>query len=363
MKKCKHNIFLILLILLFIAPIGCSRQKLELWPRPEHIKSLRSAKVVRIVVNQTYEPKMLNKILKLPFEKITKKLLKYAGLKTVSANAEKYDITLKIDSKGEPLYNSYQSRILSIEPSKRFKKVISWSGADISGTISLEIQGILVCQTNFRNHKSPPGSISTLRETADKAPFLEALIEDGSRFGSRFGYGTHFICKILEIMGKVYGYNCIINAFKNEKEDNLWVNASIAIGRLENPEILDVLIAISKDKNEDKYFRRWAMSSLWSDLRACKALIELLKDNDDEIRETAARLLLFQIYKRTFVALIEALKDKKHSVRYFAKESLRQMTMGIGEWFNSDYEKWLEWWNKNKEKIYWSKGGWKKEND
>lgn len=97
----------------------------EITAKEEQLKILRSARVVRIVVEQ---PHFLN-IYYFPFEKMARGLLKYAGLKICEINNRKYDATLEIKVDAEAICDVYEVS---------GKKGQYCFGAEIYGTIRLE---------------------------------------------------------------------------------------------------------------------------------------------------------------------------------------------------------------------------------
>jgi hypothetical protein len=69
-------------------------------------------KVIRIVVEQSYSDKTYSPVegINLPFEFIARKLLEYADFKVAHYKSENYNLTLKIQAKGEALGTEYSTR-------------------------------------------------------------------------------------------------------------------------------------------------------------------------------------------------------------------------------------------------------------
>jgi hypothetical protein len=86
---------------------------------------------VRVVVEESYG---VAGGVSLPFEDKARDLLKYAGIKVVGADAEDYDITLRIQAKGRARAPYHH---------------ITYSSASLYGLISLEIKGVPVYSDSF----------------------------------------------------------------------------------------------------------------------------------------------------------------------------------------------------------------------
>ncbi len=117
-------------------------------PVEEQHRALRSAKTVRIVVDQSYGKA---KGISLPFEDVARRVLEYAGLKTSGVDAKDYDVTLRIQAQG-------RAESFTYTPGGTL-----YSGASVSGVISLEIPGISACKKSFSGSISPPGTVNVNR--------------------------------------------------------------------------------------------------------------------------------------------------------------------------------------------------------
>ena len=247
MKRGKLVIFLIFLSMFLYLMNGYSTAQ----PSEEQFTAFRSAKTVRIIVNQFYgEAKGVS----LPFEYVAGRLLqKYARLKVVKADAKNYDVTLSIEAKGEA------------KSSERYPT--NYSGASLSGTISLEIPNIPVYKKSFYGYETPAKFHISGYSTPSSAPFDRAFSKSGS-----------FLSQILEMMGEVYGHPCIISALKDDDLD-VRIRAVEIIGKLKEPSAVKPLIkALQKD---DKIYVKKAIAEALGEIgdpRAVQPLIVYLKN-------------------------------------------------------------------------------------
>lgn len=388
-----------------------AQSRLKKLIRTEQLHALRSAKTIKIFVNQSYE-KAEN--VSLPFEDWTGKLFQYAGFKVVGTEAKRYDAAIKIKTKGNPL-----GAVYSLE---RYE----YSGASLSGTISIEIRNVQPYVESFRAKISPPDKIGPVHLSASDAPFWEAFRAQGS-----------FLPKIFEIMGELFGNKPLIEAIKDGslkvklmpavslgniksageikqlivalkdkktgenaadalvkigrpavkplitamKNENGEVrkNAARALGEIKDRRAVKTLIAALDD--EDKDFREIVVQALGriEDSRVVEPLISVLnnQDEDESVRWEAAASLGKIKSSRSVEPLIHALKDKSRDIRGVAAAALgeisddraiepliealkdrdksirRNIALALrkitGQDFGEDHKKWKKWWQKNKE--------------
>ena len=269
--------FLFLVVLLLF--VSC------LQAQSEEVSSDVQVKVVRVVVNQTYE--IADKV-SLPFYDYTKKILEYAGFSVVDENAKYYDATLYIDVKGIPggaYYSDWKYH---------------WTEATLRGTLSFSINGGKTYRWNFSYTEGPYGIIFGGYCTPNDAPF-------------RIAFDEGFLPFLFKSISELKGISPLISALKDEDWRIRW-GAAYALGEIKDP-------------------------------RAVEPLIQALKDDDSNVREKAAWALGWIGDKRAVEPLIQALKDEDSNVRLRAACALREIT---GKDFGMDYNKWNEWWQKNK---------------
>ena len=317
--------------------------------------AFRHTKTVKIIVNQSYgEAEGVS----LPFEDIARRLCQYAGLQVVEAEAEDYDVTLKIQAKGEAEGNFYTGSISGYQ----------YSGASLSGTITLKIPGIPAYKKYFEGYISPPFTIIDKYPDPSSAPFDWAFRKSGS-----------FISKIIEMMGEVYGSNTLIAALKDEYR---YVREKVAeaLEKIGKPAVELLIAALLK--HNDSVVRRYAAEALGDikDSRAVEPLIAALEDEDSDVRteaahalgeigdswavepliaalndwhvsvrERAARALGEIRDSRAVEPLIAALQDRdSYVLRELAAEALKKIT---NQDFGENRRAWSKWWQENKKKY------------
>ncbi|MCD6493385.1 MAG: HEAT repeat domain-containing protein [Archaeoglobaceae archaeon] len=306
--------FLFLAILLLFA--SCILQA-----QSEEVSSDVQVKVVRVVVNQTYEK--ADKV-SLSFYDYTKKILEYAGFSVVDENAKYYDATLYIDVKGIP-GGAYYSKW-----GCNWNWEYRWTEATLKGTLSFSINGGKTYCWNFSYTEGPYSAISGGYFTPNDAPF-------------RIAFDEGFLPFLFKSISELKGISPLISALKDEDWRIRW-GAAYALGEIKDPRAVEPLIQALKD--EDSGVRCAAANAL---VRigepAVEPLIQALKDDDSNVREKAAWALGWIGDKRAVEPLIQALKDEDSNVRQGAAYALGEIT---GKDFGTDYNKWNEWWQKNK---------------
>lgn len=321
MKKNMFNIIVISLCMLFYAfTVNVTAQ-----PTEEQLKAFRSAKTVIMIVNQSYKVEDGDEIkdVSLPFEEVAKRILQYAGLKVAGNNAKYYDVTLRIQSKGEA-------------KSIHYTIGTRYSAASLSGIILFESAGIQAYKKSFKGYISPPFIIGEDKyKNPSSAPFNEVFWISGS-----------FVSKTLIMIGEVYGVNALIGALKDQEYD-LRYRAIEALGEIKDNRAVEPLIAVRKDKNSS--VRKDVAEALeklgWSpeDVKqrviylidkgkwnecvnigkpAVEPLIAALKDKDSDVRKKAAEALGKIKDSRAGEALLATFKDEITDVRQYAAEAL-----------------------------------------
>ncbi len=185
----------------------------------ERHPAFRHTRTVKIIVKQSYgEAKDVSP----PFEAVAQKLVKYAGLSLVGADAKGYDVTLKIQARGNAMGASYigRSRLDGYQ----------YSGAFLSGMITLEIPGIHTYKKTFKAEIKPPSEIKGGFPAPSDAPFHSAYLK------------SEFLVKMLEIMGKFYGPACLCAALKDE-DYYVLQRAARVLGEIKDRQAVEPLIA------------------------------------------------------------------------------------------------------------------------
>lgn len=271
-------------------------------PTQKQLEVFRSAKTVRVLVNQSYGDA---KDVSLPFKDVTKRLLGYAGIRIASADSKTYDITIKIQAQGQVKGTYYLNQY-------------HYSGASLSGSISFISQDCPPYKKAFSVDIYPPTIITSKYPTPSSAPFKGAFYESGS-----------FLSKFIEMIGVVYGKNCIVMASLSDKDWRLRSNAAEILGSKRDPEIIKPMIEALNDKKS--LVRRNAAEAMGDidDPMVIEALIVALRDIDYDVRRLASDSLA-KIGKSTVEPLIVAMKNKNYKIQEGAIEALERMPMFAG---------------------------------
>lgn len=288
MGKTKFVIFLISLIAFFISLNGYAMAQLT----EEQLEAFRSAKTVKIVVNQSYGRAQG---VSLPFEDLTRRLLKYVGLEVVGTEVEHYDLKLKIEAVGMAISHDY------------FRVGKLYTGAIIEGSVSFEVQGIPVYEGSFKEIKKSQKTVMSvmakyLKDPSD-APFKKLTYE--------------FDKNIINMMAEVYGTKFLLKALE-DKNHGIAAASKDALRNIKDPNTVEPLIAI------------------------------LINDESRILRSDVATVLGHIGDPRAIEPLIDSLKEEIKLIRDSILWALKNIT---GEDLGEDQEKWQKWWEENKEKF------------
>ena len=261
----------------------------------EQEDAFRSAKTARIVVKQSYGEA---KDVSLPFEDFAQRLLKYAGLKIVKTKSA--DMTLNIEAEGRAIGANYGKHYI-------------YSGASLSGMITLELSNMAPYKRDFKGVKHPSPTLvfgkgeklDPISNKPSRAPFKWAFSELGS-----------FVTQMFEILGDVHGWEFLLNVAAKEKDLNVRKAAmNVALGEMKDKGAVEPIIALLKDK--DMRVRKAAVEVLGeiNDKRAVEPFIALLKNKRSNVRVEAADALGEMKDKRAVKPLIALLKYKDWDYR------------------------------------------------
>lgn len=350
----------------------------------ERHPTFRNTRTVKITVKQSYGKA---EDVSLPFEAVAQKLAKYAGLNLVGADDKDYDVTLKIQARGNAR-GAYYTRSFPYSLAG-----YQYSGAFLSGMITLEIPGIRTYKKTFEAEIKPPSEIKGEFPTPSDAPFLDAYLN------------SEFLVKILEMMGKFYGPTCLCAALKEEDLSGphryIQYRAKEELIKIGKPAVEPLIVSL---KNKDKSVLWEVIGALGEikDRQAVEPLIVFLHDKDVEIRYSAAEALeklnwmpkndkekisfliayqkwdeLVKIGKSAVEPLIAALKDAdddvpKHAAKvlgeikdrravepliaaldnfFSGEEAAYALEKITGEDFGYNSVEWKKWWKENKKKF------------
>jgi hypothetical protein len=257
----------------------------------ERHPAFRNTSTIKLTIKQSYG---IAQDVILPFKGTAKRVLEeHAGLRVVGPEAKDYDVILKIKVKGKPIEAFYQP--------------MEWhfSGAFLSGLITLEIPGMDSYKKSFSGKIEPKKEIFHKYPNPSDAPFYKTYNKSSFRF------------RLLEIIRDIYGINALINICLKEEHPNLRGAATEALS-----EIIDSSVV--------------------------KPLITALKERDWDIQNNVAEALTKLEGNCTIELLIVSLKDEDEIVRYFAAKILKQITV---QSFGEDYEAWSKWWQENRNEF------------
>jgi len=305
MKKQKLaivSIFLfVLLIILNNYVIAQSNKGHDL--TKEQLEAFRSAKTVRIEVNQSYWK--MEKF-SLPFDTVAKRLLESVGIKVASQIEETYDLLLIIEVKGVPLGADY----LGTRDGGHY-----YLGASFNGFISLNINGIPPYKKTFEDEVKPPGSVGpqVFKNDPYTARSAFEIIFRNSPFGT----------KIAEMLAEIYGMDFLAIAIKDELV-TVRKYALQTFVKKQDSHIIEILLEAFKDKDINRNCRCDIISTLGKigDSRAIEPLISVLKDKDSYVRVDAAQALGDIGDSRVVEPLIAALKDEEGEFEWGVIEAL-----------------------------------------
>jgi len=266
------------------------RRRIEELYQDRH-PAVKNTETIKITVKQSYSSDFSSSesISLRSFSEMAERVFGGAGLKAVSADVGKADVILKIQAKGRALGAMYKDNI-GVSSSYRY------TGASLSGTISLKVPGIPVIKKSFKGAIDPPYYF-TERQWSDlysipaEAPFDDAILRSGS-----------FLTKILEMLEDFYGFAALSRVYER-------------ILREDKP-----------DKN------RFYLPS--HETRYIPRIAEVVALG--EIKD-----------KRAIELLIEAM-DCSRGTQLKALEKLRSLT---GQDLGEEQRIWQNWWKENKHKF------------
>ncbi|MGD2091022.1 MAG: HEAT repeat domain-containing protein [Candidatus Aminicenantes bacterium] len=260
----KRN-FLFFLLFPFLSCILCgfhinAASKLS----EDKLKALRSAKTLRVIVEQSYGKAS---DVKVPLQDMIKSYLKNSGLGVVGSDSKNFDITIRIQVEGEAIGKYYTL------------KDFCYSGARIWGTVVLEKDDMPYIKDTFKGEIKCPSRIKkeNYRKPAD-APFVGAFQEPGS-----------FLLTFIKMMGEVFGHHFLINSAKSE-DWRVRRDSVILLGETKDPKTIKLLIEFLKERN--KNVRQYVEKTLIKTGKlAVESLIDALNSKDRHIRRQASMIL------------------------------------------------------------------------
>jgi outer membrane protein assembly factor BamD (BamD/ComL family) len=331
----------------------------------ERHPAFKQTKTIKIKVSQSYSE---DQAVYLPFESLASGFFQCAGLEVVGEEATHSDVTLSINAKGKALGITYTVKRELTGLTNSIGNYM-YTGASLSGMISLKASGLATIKDSFKGSISPPRSFTLLAgkrdeySTPSQAPWRSVLRQSGS-----------FVPKVLKMIRKYYGISSFFNVLQSypSETEETYLNAKAGspevehlisllkgnldfirwraaqeLGEIKDSRAVEPLIEALRD--EDKTIRRSAASALGKlkNKRAVEPMIASLKDDDSNVREEAIRFLGEIMDPRAIEPLIACLKDDV-LIRMRTVIALKKIT---GVDLGQDPLKWQNWWEENKVKY------------
>jgi hypothetical protein len=243
---------------------------------------LRKARKIKIIADQSYG-KAEN--VHLSFEKVSR-FFDYAGLQPIESDPEDSAILLKIYIRGEAIGQSYRPRA-----GAEFYSSYLYTGATVSGFLTLDYQDKSYFKKTFQGKKEPPGDVPiSLKKTAaaslaspSAAPFAEVL------FGERY---AKFEEVVIEVLREACGKYFLVAILLEENERNEYIR-QVALEQIKKMGKLSIEPFCAALKHWNVSFRLNAALALEKikEPGSVNYLIAALEDEDSRVTEYAARAL------------------------------------------------------------------------
>ncbi|MFQ6078745.1 MAG: HEAT repeat domain-containing protein [Thermodesulfobacteriota bacterium] len=172
-------------------------------------------------------------------------------------------------------------------------------------------------------------------------PLIAALKDEDS-------YIRGYAAEALGEIGDPRAVEPLIAALE-DKDPSVSEKVAWALGEIKDRRAVEPLIGALH--HEQLWVRRTTAEAMGKigDRRAVEALIAAMRDEEALVRLYATEALGEIRDHRVVEPLIAALKDENWDVRRGAAEALRKIT---GKDFGEDSDKWLKWWDENKETAF-----------
>lgn len=270
----------------------------------------------------------------LPLVDMARKLSEHAGLRVVSEGDSDYALSIVV--KGEALGASYFDGH-------------HYSGARLSGSISMKTSTARLSQNTIRVERKPPSVVSGRSPTPAQAPFRDLLYEEAS-----------FLHQMVRLFGDVMGTDVLLSSLASAgKHDAVFSHlagtdmyaywAAEELRRLKDPRAVPPLIEMLR--LEFPLQRGLVLEAVdilgeFGDRRAAKPLLEFLKSRHHDgyswqkTVESAARC-----GDEALIGLADRLVGAADWEKEIIATTLRKTTK---QDFGTDPVKWKEWFTRNK---------------
>lgn len=137
----------------------------------------------------------------LPFDMLPKAIAKYAGLHVIDNDTGKIDLTMRIKIRGTALGARYESG----NPKGEYL----YSGAEISGSVSLEYFGKQYYKRAFHGKEPVWSVIHSYHPTPSSAPFGKAFEQ------------SDYAPAVCKMFGELFSYHSVISTGRYHEDVNI----------------------------------------------------------------------------------------------------------------------------------------------
>ena len=226
-----------------------------------------------------YQPSQIRvKSVSLPFRDDASQLLRFTDLR----EADPCQVTVRISAEGraEGRQYRYSRSGTSGTPTNLF------TGAEVAGTIVIEVDRRSVAERPFRARKSPSAeAYSPPAITADRAPFLDAYRGGNTQFAP-----GSYPDALAEIVWATFGEKPLL-AVATQPLLSMSQPALNVLLRHKSTNLFDTMIAALRHRDPSVRSRAADAVGKLGDRRALSELSVALGDREQSVRESAARAI------------------------------------------------------------------------
>jgi len=265
---------------------------------------LKGIKNLKIIISQSNEPAEAV----VPYKEKVSHLFELAGVQIVSDDSPNYDALLTIEAKGKATGRNYK------------QGGFLYTGANLSGMIKLDVEGKTIVERFTIDY--PPWDISPL----DVSELYKDIYSTPSKaltsyaFGAQHGIGE----KLATLCYRFFGLKPLLIAFQ-DKDPDIACSALWGLAETKDPQAITPLSELVRNKDNHKELRQravWVLGEIGNS-EASPALLEMMSDEDMDIRRSVIEALGKVKAKDAVEPLITILKDEKQaSIKEWVIEAL-----------------------------------------
>ena len=295
----------------------------------ELVSQFRNAKTVRIVIDLSFKEAQN---VEMPIRELTEGLLsKYVALRIVKTGG---DLIFRVNASGKALSASYMG------------VGTQYSGAQLTGEISLEIPGKASYEKPFENFRTPGKITSSSRPTPTSAPFWEIVV-----FNEPYEGG--FIQASVKLLSEIYGTDFLKGLLKRRRpsvmgEANFCAYSIIELARLNNKDAIKQISELLETWDDDALVINEAINALlaFADSSSAVSLVNFLKRAQGPFYFEAVGNALVKIGRPSIEPLIKYLREEQ--IEGNRNEAWKILEAIAKEKFGRDLDELEKWWEKNK---------------